>query len=63
MISFENLVLIFYSQVPNTTIEGTMEKKSVHFATPFRRLSKYIMVLINFSIYLTVLAPRGKYEK
>ena len=28
MITFEDLVLIFYIWVPNTTIEGTMKKKS-----------------------------------
>ena len=28
MIFFEDLILIFYIQVPNTTMEGTMKKKS-----------------------------------
>ena len=28
MMSFEDLILIFYIWIPNTTIEGTMKKKS-----------------------------------
>ena len=62
MISFEDLILIFYVWVSNTTIEGglKMVQYEQHFATTFRHLTKEIMVLVYhniFFVYLTVLAP------
>ena len=48
MISFEDRILIFYSWVPNTTIEGAM--KSIQFrqqcATTSRNLNKKSMILV-----------------
>ena len=62
MISFEDLVLIFYICIPNTKIKDTMEKIQFkqHITTTFRCLTKKIMVLLYWTflfIYLTMLAP------
>ena len=40
MMSFEYLILIFYTWVPSTTIEGTMKKQQQHFAPTFGHLTK-----------------------
>ena len=63
MISFEDLDLIFYIGVFNTTIEVIMGKiqSKQHFATTFRPLNKNIMILIYWSTFLvhfTILAPK-----
>ena len=72
MISFEDLILIFYIWVPDTTIEGTMKKKSNlnnTFVTTIMHLTINFMVLVDrsfffsffyflfFILYLIVLAP------
>ena len=56
IINFEDLILIFYSWVPNTTIEGTVKKIQFkqHFATTFRRLTKNILVLVDMSIFFSI---------
>lgn len=42
MISFENLILVFYNRVLNTTMEATMQitQFEQHFASTFKRLTK-----------------------
>ena len=53
MISFEDLILIFYIWVPNTTIKGTIKEVQFkqHFATTFKRLTKKIMIFVYHSIF------------
>ena len=48
MISFEDLDLIFYYWLFNRTIYVIIKKNQFkqHFATTFRPLTKYIMILI-----------------
>ena len=48
MTSFEDLVLVFYIRVPNTTIEGAMKKNSNlnNIVTTFQHFTKKIMVLV-----------------
>ena len=61
MITFEDLILIFYISIPNLTIEVIMKKKiKQHFATTYRHLTKKIMAFVYWSMFLvhfTMLAP------
>ena len=65
MISFEDLILIFFIWVPITTIEGTLEKSNISKTLPLllgvqlKTLSVFmVLVYRSTSIYLTVLAPQ-----
>ena len=67
VISFENLILIFYIWVLNTTIKSIMKKSQFnqHFATTFMRSIKKMMVLVHGSIFwvhFTKLDPFLQYQ-
>ena len=62
MISFEDLIVIVYIWVPNTTMEGIIKKMQFkqHFALLLGIWPTKNMILIYwsiFSVYLSVLAP------